>query len=80
MSRPDRLSQIAIDLREEIVDALADTVTEVIGRLSPAARLRLVAFLHLIEHPETVLADLNMDASGLLRLTLSKLPDPNQSH
>jgi hypothetical protein len=79
MSRPDRLSQIALDLREEIVDALADTVTDVIGRLSPDARLRLIAFLHLIEHPETVLADLEVDVSGLLRLTLSKRPGPSPS-
>ncbi len=79
MSRPDLLSQIALDLREEIVDALADTVTDVIGRLSPDARLRLIAFLHLIEHPETVLADLEVDVSGLLRLTLSKRPGPSPS-
>lgn len=72
MSRPDRLSQRAVDLREEILDALADTVMGVIGKLSPAARLRVIAFLHLIEHPEAVLADLEVDATGLMRLTLSK--------
>jgi hypothetical protein len=52
-------------------------VTEVLAKFSPSTRLRLVAFLHLIEHPESVLADLEVDPSGLLRLTLAKLPSHN---
>jgi hypothetical protein len=77
MSRPDRAAQIALHLREEVVEALAETVTEVLAKFSPSTRLRLVAFLHLIEHPESVLADLEVDPSGLLRLTLAKLPSHN---
>lgn len=71
MSRPDRMSQLAQGLREDIVDALTDTVSDVIARLSPGARLRLVSFFHLLERPEAVLADLEVDPAGWLRLTLS---------
>src|SRR4051794_34978888 len=73
MSTPDRMPAIAMALREEIVDALTETITDVIARLSPAARLRLVAFLHLLDRPEAALADLDVDQSGIVRLTLANM-------
>jgi hypothetical protein len=76
MSRPDGISHIASSLREEIVDALADTFADFMAQMSPAARLRMVAFLHLVEQPGAVLADLDVDSAGLIRLTLSQ--DPGQ--
>jgi hypothetical protein len=73
MLPPDRMPAIAIALRDEIVDALTATTTDVIARLSPVARLRLVAFLHLLDRPETALADLEIDPSGAVRLTLANM-------
>jgi hypothetical protein len=75
MSRADRTPALALALREEIVDALSDTMSDVVARLSPAARLRLVAFLHLLDRPEATLANLEVDPSGEVRLTLAMLPD-----
>ena len=71
MLPPDRMPAIAMALRDEIVDALTATATDVIARLSPAARVRLVAFLHLLDRPETALANLEIDPSGTMRLTLA---------
>jgi hypothetical protein len=75
MSRADRKPALALALREEIVDALSDTMGDVVARLSPAARLRLVAFLHLLDRPEATFANLEVDPSGEVRLTLAMLPD-----
>jgi hypothetical protein len=67
---PEEPSSLALTMREELVDALTDTVTDVIARLSPVARLRLLAFMHLIDQPETVQAELEVEPSGLMRLRL----------
>jgi hypothetical protein len=79
MSRPDRSSEIALCLKEEVIEAMNDTVADVVARLSPVARLRLLAFLHLLEHPEAVVAQLEVGPSGLLRLTLALLNKDGQN-
>lgn len=65
------MSLIAGMLREEAVDALTQTILDVVARLSPTTRLRLLAFMHLIDQPDAILADLNVDRDGYLSLTLS---------
>jgi hypothetical protein len=76
MSKADHAPALAVALREEIVDALSDTMNQVVARLPPAARLRLVAFLHLLDRPEATLANLEVDPAGGVRLTLAI---PNQA-
>jgi hypothetical protein len=65
-----------------MTDALARMVAHVIPQLPPVTRLRLLAFIHLLENPETVKADLHIEPSGYLRLTLAAngIPDRNQQH
>jgi len=71
MSRRDGDRFIASFVQEELSDALAQTVAHLIPRLAPITRLRLLAFMHLLEHPETMKADLDIESSGTLRLTLA---------
>ncbi|MGO4707138.1 hypothetical protein AB4072_15340 [Microvirga sp. 2MCAF38] len=80
MQPPDENPTIGAPLREELVDALADTVLDVVARLSPVTRLRLLAFMHLFEKPETIRADLSIDASGTVRLTLAQHPGGGTQH
>jgi hypothetical protein len=79
MSRADQDPPIAHALREQIVEALSDTMRDVVARLSPAARLRLLAFLHLLDRPEAALANLEIEPSGAVRLTLAMLPDDRKA-
>jgi hypothetical protein len=72
MQPPDDIAPSARTLEEGLIDAMAAAVTDVVGRLSPATRLRLLAFMHLFEDPETIRADLTFSPSGSLRLTLAR--------
>ncbi|QFU17397.1 hypothetical protein [Microvirga thermotolerans] len=58
-------------LREELMLALGDDILRAIAELPPISRLRILAFLHLLERPDALRARLDVDASGELRLTLS---------
>lgn len=72
MRRPDDGGPLpSTVLQAEIVEAMADTVTDVVARLSPGARLRLLAFLHLLDHPENASATFDLSEAGLMRLTLA---------
>jgi hypothetical protein len=82
MSRHDGNHFIGPFVQEEMADTLAKTVTHLIPKLSPITRLRLLAFMHLLENPETMKADLDVEPSGCLRLTLAiaGAPDKSQQH
>jgi hypothetical protein len=79
MSRHDDNHFIGSFVQEEMTDTLAQTVTHLIPRLSPITRLRLLAFMHLLENPETMTADLDVEPSGCLRLTLATASAPHKS-
>jgi hypothetical protein len=80
MSLPDENLPFASFVQEEMVDCLAKALTSVVGQLTPVARLRLLAFMHLIEDPEALKASLEIEPSGYLRLTLDAFVSPCQGH
>jgi hypothetical protein len=67
-------------VQEEMALALSDRLMQSIALLPSITRLRLLAFLHFIEEPKTLSAELDFAASGDLRLTLvAQQPcEPNQ--
>jgi hypothetical protein len=75
MPQPNQKPAKTADL-QDLADTLAGTVTDVIARLTPLTRLRLLAFMHMIEHPETTTAELEFASSGLMRLTLASTETP----
>jgi hypothetical protein len=53
------------------VDALMNTLAEGVARLSPVARLRLLAFLHLTDRPDTIAVNFELAPTGEVRLVMS---------
>jgi hypothetical protein len=82
MSLHDEDIPLTAFVQEEMMDCLAGTLAGVLDRLSPVARIRILAFLHLVEKPESMKATLEVLASGHLRLTLdtSVTPCRSQQH
>lgn len=82
MSRHDKLHPLKTFLQEEMALALSDTMMDSIARLPQVTRLRLLAFLHFVEEPKNLLAELDFAASGDLRLTLIARPptDAGKTH
>lgn len=80
MQQPSKLPPGERSLREDLVDALAETVVDVVARLQPVTRLRLLAFMHLFENPETIRAVLDIEATGAVRLTLAQRSDGERRH
>ncbi|GEO16098.1 hypothetical protein MAE02_37940 [Microvirga aerophila] len=81
MSPPDESHFMASFIQEEITDLLAQTVANILPNLPPITRLRLLAFMHLLEDPALMKADLNVEPSGYLRLTLAAGgPGKGQQH
>jgi hypothetical protein len=58
-------------VQEEMMRAIGDNILQIIAGLSPISRLRVLAFLHLLERPEALRTWLEVDPSGDLRLTLA---------
>lgn len=56
---------------DEMAEGSLSRLKQFIPRLAPTTRLRLLAFVHLLENPEELAADLTVEASGTLRLTLA---------
>ena len=65
---------------EEAMDCLSRTMTHVLERMPPLARLRLLAFMHLVEDPEVLNASLGLTPSGSLSLTLESPVAPTRGH
>ncbi|WP_133239313.1 hypothetical protein [Microvirga sp. KLBC 81] len=63
-----------------MIDGLSENLGQLLDLLPPVSRLRLLAFLHLVEQPETMKATLEVQPSGLLRLTLDTSVAPCKSH
>lgn len=72
-------SWMAEFLYEEMADACLSRLRQFIPRLPPVTRLRLFAFIHLLETPEALGANLSCEAPGALRLTLMTKSGRNAS-
>jgi hypothetical protein len=80
MSRPEENLPLASFVQEEMIDSLSKALAQLLGQLPPAARLRLLAFMHLVENPGTTKASLDVQPSGSMRLTLDTLVAPCHNH
>jgi hypothetical protein len=84
MSLPDRNCPAASfaqeEAQEEAIESLSRTVAQVLERMPPLARLRLIAFMHLVEDPGALNASLGLTPSGRLSLTLEALVAPARGH
>jgi hypothetical protein len=80
MSLPDRNLPTAYFAQEEAIEGLARNFEHLLERMPPVARLRLMAFMHLIENPESLNASLELKPSGQLSLTLDTLVAPTRGH
>lgn len=65
---------------EEAMECLSRTMTHVLERMPPLARLRLLAFMHLVEDPEVLNASLGLTPSRSLSLTLESPVAPTRGH
>lgn len=66
-------------VRDEIAERLHGTLAGILERLPALARVRLLAFLHLVEHPDSTKAFLDVEPSGGLRLVLETCVAPCRS-
>ena len=82
MSQREKHSPLTTFLQEEMALTLTDNVVDAVTRLPSVTRLRLLAFLHLVERPQTMHAELDFEPSGQLRLTLlaNQHPDQGKKH
>ncbi|MCG7392004.1 hypothetical protein MHY87_03700 [Microvirga sp. ACRRW] len=80
MSLPEERPPLASFIHEEMSQGISNNLSQLLDLLPSVARLRLVAFLHLVEQPDTMKATLEVQPSGLLRLTLDTTvaPCPSQ--
>ena len=70
MPQPEDDRDAADDSPETIARAIQDTIMRAANRMTPEARLCVVAFMHLMEDPENLVADLDIGPSGDMRLIL----------
>jgi len=80
MLPPDEKSPLASFIQEEMIDGVRENLSQLLDLLPPVARLRLLAFLHLVEQPNTMRATLEIQPSGFLRLTLDTAVAPCHIH
>lgn len=76
MSQPDEKLALASFVQEEMINNTNETLLELLEQLPIVVRLRLLAFMHLMENPGSVQATLEVQASGSLRLTLDTYISP----
>ena len=82
MSLPDETPPVVSFVPEEMMDGAARTLAACLSQLPPIVRLRLLAFMHLVEDPAAMKAALEITPSGSMRLTLDTTvtPCPNHHH
>ncbi|NBJ11807.1 hypothetical protein [Microvirga arsenatis] len=82
MSLRDESPPLASFVQEEMIDGAPQALAECLARLPPIVRLRLLAFLHLVECPDTMRASLDITPAGSMRLTLDTdvVPCPSHRH
>lgn len=80
MSRPDEEFSLITFVQDEMVEDLSENLARLLDLLPSVTRLRLLAFMHLVEHPGTMRATLEVHSSGSLRLTLDTEVTACSSH
>jgi hypothetical protein len=71
MQQPDKRPARTIRNDDELAEEIADAIADAVMRLPAAAQSRILAFLHLMEEPETTIAELEVAPSGVMRLALT---------
>jgi hypothetical protein len=79
MLPPDEKPPLASFVQEEMIDGASRNLGQLLDLLPAVARLRLLAFFHLVEEPDTMKATLEVQPSGQLRLTLDTAVAPCSS-
>jgi hypothetical protein len=80
MSLPDENHPVNSFVQEEMIENLTQAMAQFFAQWPPVTRLRLLAFMHLVEQPETMKALLEITPSGSLRLTLDTDVTPGRTH
>ncbi len=80
MSLPDENPPLASFIQEEMIDNASETLAQCLAGMPPIVRLRLLAFMHLVEDPAALKAALEITPSGSMRLTLDAAVMPCPSH
>jgi hypothetical protein len=80
MSLPDENHPVTSFVQEEMIENLTQAMAQFLAQWPPVTRLRLLAFMHLVEQPETMKALLEITPSGSLRLTLDTDVTPGRTH
>jgi hypothetical protein len=80
MSLPDETPPVTSFIQEEMADGATQTLAACLSQLPPIVRLRLLAFMHLVEDPAAMKAALEISPSGSMRLTLNTAVTPCPSH
>jgi len=76
MPLPDETPPLASFVQEEMIEGIGTNLGQLLHLLPSVTRLRLLAFLHLVEQPDTMRATLEVQPSGVLRLTLDTAVAP----
>ncbi|WP_114944703.1 hypothetical protein [Microvirga calopogonii] len=82
MSLPEENPPLACIVQDELIDRASRNMVHCLEQFPAIVRLRLLAFLHLVEYPDTMRASLEITPSGSMRLTLDTkvAPDPAHRH
>jgi len=80
MSLPDENPPVASFVQEEMIEVATGTIAICLSHVPPIVRLRLLAFMHLVEHPATMRASLEISPSGSMRLPLDTAVEPSRGH
>ena len=79
MSLPDENLPLASFVQEEMIDRASQSLAQCLAQLPPIVRLRLLAFMHLVEFPDTMKAALEITPSGSMRLILDTEVAPDNA-
>ena len=80
MSLPGENLPLASFVQEEMIDRASQSLAQCLAQLPPIVRLRLLAFMHLVEFPDTMKAALEITPSGSMRLVLDTEVAPDNAH
>ena len=80
MSLPDEISPLSSVSQEELIEHASQNMAQCLAQFPPIARLRLLAFMHLVEDPDSTRAILEITPSGSMRLTLDTKVAPSPAH
>ncbi|WP_262269786.1 MULTISPECIES: hypothetical protein [Microvirga] len=80
MSPPDENLPLSSFIQEEMIDRASQNLAHLLGQFPPIVRLRLLAFMHLVEYPDTMRASLEIAPSGTMRLILDTKVTPGLAH